>query len=327
MPESFEKPLACWRGTDRYGDRILDTLTIIFRTGGCEWNRCRMCSYRHERYYDRPEKELQGLVRQQMQWVKENHSLEEVDMIKIFTSGSFFDPREVDPETREYIGKMLAGKLVVVETRPEYIREPALSGFIRSIDTGEWKTPLYVAVGLETTDDTIREKSINKGFSTEDFWNAADIARKAGVGVKAYLLMKPLFLTEDEALIDMENSIADIYRRVDMISMNPCTVQKNTELERYWKQGAYRPPYLWSVLSVLLSSPVHILCDPVGGGYQRGPHNCRKCDRDILAAIREYSLNADSKILQDAMNIPCECKKEWEFVLGHEMPYSMPLTR
>jgi hypothetical protein len=181
-------------------------------------------------------------------------------------------------------------------------------------------------MGLETTSDRIREKSIDKGFSFSDFMRAAGRAREGGAGVKAYLLHKPLFLTEREALHDMEQSIREIVGVADIISMNPCTVQKHTELEYYWKHGAYRPPYLWSVLAVLLSAPVPVSCDPVGGGRSRGPHNCGTCDYGIVKAIREYNLDPDKGILGEIFEKGCACREEWERVLSLEKPYCMPLT-
>jgi hypothetical protein len=112
-----------------------------------------------------------------------------------------------------------------------------------------------------------------------------------------------------------------------MISMNPCTVQRNTELEYYWKRGAYRPPYLWSVLTLLADAPFHMTCDPLGGGQKRGPHNCGKCDYDIVRGIRDYSLTADRDLIGALLDISCSCKQEWDFVLAEEKPYCMPLTR
>ena len=152
--------------------------------------------------------------------------------------------------------------------------------------TAPMQLPLYCAIGLETTSDPIREKCINKGFSYADFTRAAATAHAAGAGVKAYLLFKPLFLTEAEAVADMKSSLSGLTGRVEMVSMNPCTVQKRTELEMYWKQGAYRPPYLWSVLSLLKDAPVEVTCDPLGGGQKRGPHNCGMCDYEIVRGIR-----------------------------------------
>jgi radical SAM enzyme (TIGR01210 family) len=112
-----------------------------------------------------------------------------------------------------------------------------------------------------------------------------------------------------------------------MISMNPCTVQHKTELEYYWKRGAYRPPYLWSVLSILADAPVHIICDPLGGGQKRGPHNCGICDYDIVKGIRDYSLNADRDLITSLLQTSCDCKQEWEYILSSEKSYCMPLTR
>lgn len=54
---------------------------------------------------------------------------------------------------------------------------------------------------VQTTNDSIRQKSIDKGFTFSDFKKAADNARSGGAGIKTYLLFKPLFLTEREALL------------------------------------------------------------------------------------------------------------------------------
>ncbi len=322
-----EKPLASWRGKDLYEGRILDTLTVIFRSGGCSWNRCRMCGYRHERYPDLPRDELAERMIRQVRWVKENFSDEDYQVLKIFTSGSFFDPDEVPPIVRRAVAEAFRGKVVIAETRPEYVELDAIREFREGIDTGAWTRPLSVAVGLETTNDLIRERSIDKGFSYADFLRAATVAHAAGAGMKAYLLMKPPFLTEREARDDMIRSIRDISSVADSISMNLCTVQSRTEVERLWKQQAYRPPYLWSVLEVLIGSPVHILCDPVGGGQMRGPHNCGACDGPIVKGIGDYSLTGDVGLLRALRETECGCKEEWEFVLDQEEPFCMPLTR
>jgi radical SAM enzyme (TIGR01210 family) len=182
-------------------------------------------------------------------------------------------------------------------------------------------------MGLETTNDAIREKSIDKGFTYADFLRAAEVAHAAGTDVKAYLMMKPPFLTEREARDDMIRSIRDVAPVAESISMNLCTVQARTEVERLWNQQAFRPPYLWSVLDVLIQSPVHILCDPVGGGQARGPHNCGACDGPIVKGIGDYSLTGDVELLRALAETECGCREEWEFVLEREEPFCMPLTR
>jgi radical SAM enzyme (TIGR01210 family) len=275
-----------------------------------------MCGYRHERYPDLPRDELADRLIRQVRWVKENFRDEDYQMLKIFTSGSFFDPDEVPPAARRAVAEAFRGKLIIAETRPEYVDAEAVGEFREGIDTGAWSRPLSVAMGLETTNDAIREKSIDKGFTYADFLRAAGAAHAAGTDVKAYLLMKPPFLTEREARDDMVRSIREVSSVADSISMNLCTVQGRTEVERLWNQHAYRPPYLWSVLDVLIQSPVHVLCDPVGGGQVRGPHNCGACDGRS---------EGDRRLLAERgrRDPPCLPRrfagdKDWEFVLDRE---------
>lgn len=327
ISHGMEKPLASWRGKERYGNEIFECLTVIFRSGGCSYGACRMCSYRHERYHDTSADALLSHLRAQLNWVMNTYPAEEYRLVKIFTSGSFFDPVEVPPAFLEDAARAFKGKLLIVETRPEYIRKEALTTVIGQLDDGSWDTPLYCAIGLETSNDAIREKCINKGFTFAEFKDAAGRARASGAGVKAYFLLKPLFLTEGEAVADMRTTIADTVPYADLFSMNPCTVQRNTELEYYWKRGAYRPPYLWSVLTLLHAAPVHMTCDPLGGGQKRGPHNCGKCDYELVKGIRDYSLTADRELIAALLETECTCKEEWEFVLAEEKPWCMPLTR
>jgi radical SAM enzyme (TIGR01210 family) len=327
ISDRLEKPLASWRGKERYENDLVECLTVIFRSGGCTWSACRMCSYRHERYHESSHDALLAHLKAQLAWVMKEYDTAEYRMVKIFTSGSFFDPQEVPPAFLADVAGAFRGKLVIAETRPEFITDETFSPFIEALDDGSWKTPLYCAIGLETSNDAIREKCINKGFTFADFENAANRAHAAGAGVKAYLLFKPLFLTEAEALADMKTSMADTVPFANMISMNPCTVQKKTELEFYWKRGAYRPPYLWSVLTLLAAAPVHVTCDPLGGGQKRGPHNCGTCDYDLVKGIRDYSLSGDRELIRALLETRCDCKQEWEYVLAEERPYCMPLTR
>jgi radical SAM enzyme (TIGR01210 family) len=286
-----------------------------------------MCSYRNERFEHQSVESLTNRLRRQLGWVLTHYLPADYQMVKIFTSGSFFDPDEVPPVFQSEVAKAFRGRIVIAETRPEYIVEERISRFIDGVDDGRHAIPLYCAIGLETTNDAIREKCIDKGFTFSSFITSAQTAHAAGAGVKAYLLFKPLFLTEGEAVRDMEQSIAEASPHADIISMNPCTVQRRTELERYWRDGAYRPPYLWSVLLLLANAPVYVACDPLGGGQRRGPHNCGKCDYELVKGIRDYTLNGDRDLVRALLETDCSCKNEWEYVLAYERPYAMPMTR
>ncbi|MDD1674609.1 MAG: archaeosine biosynthesis radical SAM protein RaSEA [Methanomicrobiales archaeon] len=322
-----EKPVAAWAGMDRHRDEVMASLTIILRSGGCRWGRCRMCGYRSVRYAMLSENELEQRIIAQLRWVEDQFDLHKFPLIKIYSSGSVFDPREVPLGAQNRIADLFRGKIVVVESRPEFVHQEEVTEFLARLDTGAHARPLAVAMGLETADDVVREKSIDKGFTTEDYRCAAGEAHRGGADVKTYLLHKPLFLTEQEAIDDVVRSIRFAAPLSEIVSLNPCTVQSGTFLEGCWKKGAYRPPYLWSVIQVLRQSPVHVVCDPVGGGHARGPHNCGSCDKEILAGIRTYSLTRDTALLKDLEDRGCSCREEWEYVLREERPYCMPLTR
>ena len=324
------KPLASWKGQDRFFGEIKSTVTGIFLSGGCSWNRCRMCGYKNDRDTCGREELIEHMVGQ-TEWMRENFPSDEYELAKIFTSGSVFDKNEVPLEVLDAFGNLFRGKPLIAESRCEYVTEDALARLLKPLDAGQ-SHPLTVAIGLETTSDAIREKSIDKGNTFADFIKASETAHDAGVSVKAYLMMKPLFLTEREAMEDMAKSIREVSPYADMISMNLCTVQGRTELEHYWQKGAFRSPYLWSAVKVLLDADVFVSCDPVGGGFKRGPHNGdvqhEGClDKEIVAAINDYSLNADKSVLQAVWDAGADCREEWEFVLEHEKSWNMPLTK
>jgi radical SAM enzyme (TIGR01210 family) len=323
-----EKPLASWTGKDRINGEIIDCLTIIFKTGGCSWNRCLMCGYKFERHGKNDPQFLKNSILGQLNWILDNYDTGKFGLIKIFTSGSFLDPVEVPEDAMKEILSAFAEKIVIFETRPEYVNDEILEKIRYIMKPDETCGNFYISMGLETTNDTIREKCIDKGNTFKEFTDAAGTAKKYGAGVKTYLMMKPLFLTEKEAIDDMKKSIRESAPYSDLISMNVCTVQGRTEVEYFWKRGAYRPAYLWSVLDVLIDADagIHVTCDPVGGGKKRGPHNCGTCDRDLVDAINNYSLNADREYLKAHFETDCKCKKEWEFILENERPFCMPLT-
>jgi radical SAM enzyme (TIGR01210 family) len=103
-----------------------------------------------------------------------------------------------------------------------------------------------------------------------------------------------------------------------VISLNPVNVQKGTLVERLWRNWAYRPPWLWSVLKVLKESRPEgkrLICDPTGGGKERGAHNCGKCDDVILDSVKSFSLSQDASRLGSP---ECECQDVWRSIMDIE---------
>jgi hypothetical protein len=316
-PSPVNEPAAVWSGRDHQNGGVSDTLTIIFRTAGCRWGKiggCTMCGFVYDRATTPP-----TTADLEAQYEKALSKADRLDnfILKIFTSGSFLDEREISEEARIKLLHEMAEdpriSKVIIETRPEFVTKDVLEKCVSSLGD----KPFEIAIGLETSSDNIRVRSINKGFTFASFEKAALTAEKAGVSVKAYLLLKPPFLSEREALEDILKTIDDIADIVQTVSINLCNVQHGTLVEYLWERKQYRPPWLWSIVTILRKSKIKhpylvITSDPVGAGSKRGPRNCKKCSREIADVIREFSLTQDTAVLD---KIGCECEGLWKTVL------------
>jgi len=322
------EPTRVWLDEDNTPDGVYDSLTIILNTGGCRWARaggCTMCGYVAESVDGGTvaHEDLMTQVGKCLDHERENAD-EPAGQVKIYTSGSFLDEREIPAETREAIAETFADRdRIVVESLPDFVDREKIADFTDQGLTTD------VAVGLETATDRVRHDCVNKYFDFTEFERAAEDATDAGAGIKAYLLMKPPFLSESEAITDMKQSI----RRcgsVDgchTVSMNPCNVQRHTMVEELFYNDGYRPPWLWSVADVLESTAdaeVIVVSDPVGHGSDRGPHNCGECDDRVQRAIKDFDLRQDPSVFEQ---VSCECELTWETVVERERSYSMPLAR
>ncbi|MCJ7444062.1 MAG: archaeosine biosynthesis radical SAM protein RaSEA [Methanotrichaceae archaeon] len=298
------KPVAVWKSKDLLNERIVPSLTIILRTEGCRWKCCTMCGYAKEGVAV-TDNELLNQFSNAMQ----RFSGEE--LVKIYTSGSFLDPREVPNEVSDEILETLGDlgvKRLVIETRPEYVESECVQRILSFIET-------EFSIGLETSNDLIRDELIKKGFSFQDFIHASKLIHERGGRVKAYLLLKPPLLTEGQAITDAICSAQRARPYADILSLNLCNVQRGTLLERIWERGGYRPPWLWSAVEVLKSIEGPIICDPVGAGAKRGPHNCGQCDAAVAEAIRKHSLTQNAAIFE---NLSCHCMAGWKKILELE---------
>jgi len=351
------EPTRVWLDEDRTPDGVVDSLTIVLNTGGCRWARaggCTMCGYVAESVEGGTVAHEDLLTQVDAALAHEAEHAEEfagdaatAAQVKIYTSGSFLDEREVPAETRRAIAETFADRdRIVVESLPDFVEREKVTDFTdRGLATD-------VAIGLETATDRVRRDAVNKYFDFADFEAAAETVAAVdaddghgdaddghvdgddgrdgpSAGVKAYLLLKPPFLTEDEAIEDMVSSIRRC-AAVDgchTVSMNPTNVQRHTMVEDLYHDDGYRPPWLWSVVEVLrrtADEDVIVVSDPVGHGSDRGPHNCGECDDRVARAIKDFSRRGDPDVFDQ---VSCVCERTWEAVRERETGYNLPLAR
>lgn len=245
----------------------------------------------------------------------QRQKLEGPTAVKLFVSGSFLNPEEVNSEARQGILKSLAEypeiEEVVVESRPEYVTEEVLRECCAAL-TGKI---FEVAMGLETGNEKTRMNIINKGFSNAEFERAVaiiqDLKSEYPVRSKVYLLVKPILTSEKEAIIDAIQSAEYAEQSgVDRISFCPSTIHKGTLMEMLWRKGSYQPPWIWSVMEIIRRvrslAKIPVIMDTAGFGTRRGPYNCKKCNSALKDMIIQS--NITQTIPED---FECECRSKW----------------
>jgi radical SAM enzyme (TIGR01210 family) len=304
-----------WQEPESLGGERVPAFVLILRTRGCYWadlKGCSMCGYAKDTLgrsasADEIAAQLEAALRR----------YRDEPYVKIYTSGSFLDDREVDPASRVAIARAFSGRArrLLFETLPEFVTDDRL-GPLRDAFAGE----LEGALGLESTQPEVLAQFVNKNSAPEAYFAAATRLKAAGVRTKAYLLLKPPYLTEREAVRDVLQSIRLAAPRFETLSVNPVHIQSGTVVEWLYRRGRYRPPWLWSLVEVLAEGakargPSRLVSFPTAGGLPRGPHNCGQCDARVLAALEAASLDQAFGSLGD---LRCRCQDEWRALSGLE---------
>ena len=304
---------ALWKETDMSNGRKVDAMVVILRTNGCCWVKhggCTMCGYREASLNSVSEEDLLKQLEQALTRYKGE------PFVKIYTSGSFLDDNEVPPSVRaKFFEAFKDCERLLFESRPEFITAESLA---------ELPGNVTIALGLESSDPAVLETSVHKGFTPEDIRRAGTLIKESGLMVRTYLLLKPPFMTESMAIADAVRSARFADPFSDEISVNPLNVQRGTYVERLWKRGEFRSPWIWSLMDVFrqLSGTVHsrLMSSPSGGGAMRGVHNCGECDRKALDAVERFSYTQDVHDL----DVECGCRSKWLAYLESECLLGSP---
>ena len=311
------QPSTTFTQPDRLDGEEVQAFVVILRTRGCRWalsGGCTFCGYVNDSFVRKIEAD--ELVEQMRNGLRE-HKGEPI--VKIYTSGSFLDPYEVPEDAQRAIAALVPPtvKKLNVEAQAPDVTEARVAAVRAAMPAG---TKLEIGVGLESADRAVARYSVNKEFFLDDFLEASRAAAAHGATLKCYTMVKPPFLTEEEAIRDCVATARLAGPHASTVSLNPMNIQKHTLVERMWKRGQYRPPWLWSVVEALVrgkeACPTTVLkSDPVAGGKKRGAHNCGKCDEHVLKAIAAWNVSQDPRVFGQ---LSCECQKHWRDQLAME---------
>ena len=309
----------CWSEEDVLDNRPCRAFVVILKTRGCTWalaGGCTMCGYANDSAWTKVSEE-QLVAQFEKAWTRYQGE----ELVKIYTSGSFLDRFEVMPGAQTAILSLIGQgpKKVAFESLPGFVTDEALApldGLCQKLEVG---------IGVESVNLRVLRDSVNKGHAFEAFPAAAAACQRHGVSVKAYLMCKPPFLKESDALVDSTATIIAAAPHSNMVSLNPTNVQSNTLVDALFKRGSYRPPWLWTIIQSLLDGRTAaeaagfqgmLKSDVIASGQSRGAHNCGACDETVVGYLKKYKSTQDKKWLQACLDdVECRCRSEWRLTL------------
>ncbi len=282
----------------------------------CEWQQksggCTMCNY-SQRVKFRVTDVLVDMAENIFYEIRNINK--KYDRVKLYVNGSFFNEAELKKENAFSFLRELRNKFeintICVETRPEYISRKKLLEYIAATEL-----KFEICFGIESTNDKIRNLSLHKGLKIDSFYSLcqeiSDLCK-----VKVYILVKPPFISEKEAIQDVVNSIKDLVNHgITAITYTPIAVQKNTLLEFLLQENLYRPVWIWSLIEIntqLVS--LHKKYPEIrlaGLEYYPNPiqtyYNCEICS-STLSALLEDNHNITWDDIHEENR--CSCYKEW----------------
>ena len=220
--------------------RLLDVATLLLSNRECSF-RCLMCDlWRNTLDEPTPRGAIPNQIRSAISFLGSP-----VQVIKLYNAGNFFDTKAIPPADWPEIAELVENfERVIVESHPKLIGPPALT--FRDM----LQDRLEVAIGLETAHEGVLER-LNKQMTLADFEQSVRWLRDREIDVRAFILLRPPFMSETEGVKWAQRSMDFAFS----VGVQCCAVvptrSGNGAIERLEAQGYYQPPTLRSMEETL----------------------------------------------------------------------------
>lgn len=190
------RPYAFFVEKELRGPGLLEEVsTILLTNNECPF-RCLMCDL-WKNTTDSPVPI--GAIPEQIKFALS--SLPPTKHLKLYNSGSFFDTRAIPEDDYRKIASLVENfTSVTIESHPFFLGENTLH-FLDLI-----KPALQVAIGLETIHPDVLPR-LNKNMDLTEFRNSVTFLATHEITTRAFILLRPPFLTESEGILWAKKSI------------------------------------------------------------------------------------------------------------------------
>jgi radical SAM enzyme (TIGR01210 family) len=240
LPVDAWKPHAFFVEPERTPEGTIEDVATLFLTNReCPF-RCLMCDLWK---YTTDERVPDGAIPRQIELALAD--LPPAPHVKLYNAGNFFDAQAIPPGDHEHIARLLAPfRSVVIECHPLLVGTRCLAFRDRL------RPALQVAMGLETVHPDVLPR-LNKRMTLDDFERATRFLTANEISVRAFILLRPPFLDEDEGIEWAKRSLDFAFA----IGVECCSIIPvrggNGATERLAERGDFSPPQLESLEEVL----------------------------------------------------------------------------
>ncbi len=273
--------------------KIEDTAIIFLTNRECPFH-CLMCDL-WKNTTDKPVPA--GAIPKQIEWALAR--MPKAKHLKLYNSGSFFDEKAIPETDYLQIASLINHfETVIVESHPKLINEKC----IRFNDMIQ--PQLEVAIGLETVHPKIL-KLLHKQMTLDDFGDAVGFLSKNKIRSRAFILLKPPFLSEEEGIYWAKRSIDFAFNS----GVECCTVipvrSGNGAMDQLLESGDFSLPEISSLENVL-EYGIELRAGRVFADTWDVEifSNCEKCFDQRMERLNAMNL---SQQLSD--RISCSCNK------------------
>ncbi len=204
-------------------------------------------------------------------------------VLKLYNSGSFFDPHAIPPEDYGAIAERAHGfDRVIVENHPALVGDACLR--FRDLLRGQ----LEVAMGLETTHPDVLAK-LNKRMTLDQFAKAANFLRRNEIDVRVFILVQPPYMETADALPWAQRGLDFAMEHGATAATLIPTRAGNGAMEALMARGEFVPPAL-NTLESAMEYGLSLKAGRVFADLWGLRESCAHCHAQRAARLQEMNL-------------------------------------
>lgn len=234
------------------------------------------------------------------------------EVLIIYMAGSFLNEEELPAKAQMQIVDFFIDsnfRRLAIETRPEYVIK--YQDFLRRLVERTNGKEIEVYLGLESSDDRIRNKIIKKALTKKQYQEAIAVINKLGAIVNTYILIGVPGLDRETIVQKAIESVAFAWDSGSkVVSLETYCVQADTPWAKLYRTGELALPSLWDIIKVVKEINKISSCWYLGEFSDwpqpvATPKNCDFCTDKTLKSLADLRRSHELSVLEELPDCYC----------------------